>query len=338
VQRVLSRAAGVPPAAAWGLAAAGLFAGAAVALAGANALVLCAALLGCAFILLDFRVGVVLLIVLMPLSRSAMFPHAMFGITGLNPVNLLLAGTLGACVLQRLGGGALRGFVPRPLLWLYLAPLAAAAVLGLRHVDEIVPGFYEFGLIQFHNAAGYLRDMLFKPLLLVVFALLVAAAARRSARPEALLAPACLSIWVMAALVLGFVALSGAGLGQLAASGARAFLSPLGIHANDLGRLEREGYAVLTARDSSGARKVCREQNGRIDLMVTDLVMPRGDGVSLADAVREEFPDIRILLMSGFADRALERRGPRAAVYPLLTKPFASDELVMRVREILDGE
>lgn len=245
MQRVLSRAAGAPPAAAWGLAAAGLAAGAAVALAGANALVLCAALLGCAFILLDFRVGVVLLVVLMPLSRSAVFPHAMFGITGLNPVNLLLAGTLGACVLQSLGAGKLRGFVPRPLLWLYLAPLVAAAALGLRHVEDIVPGFYQYGLIQFHDAGGYLRDLLFKPLLLVVFALLVAAAAARSARPEAFLAPACLSVWVMAALVLGYVALSGAGLGQLSASGARSFLSPLGIHANDLGRLYVSAYALL---------------------------------------------------------------------------------------------
>jgi O-antigen ligase len=139
----------------------------------------------------------------------------------------------------------MRGFVPRPLLWLYLAPLVAAAALGLRHVDEIIPGFYEFGLIQFHDAAGYLRDMLFKPLLLVLFALLVAAAARRSARPAALLVPACLSIAVMAALVPGFVLLSGAGLGELAASGARSFLSPLGIHANDLGRLYVSAYALL---------------------------------------------------------------------------------------------
>jgi O-antigen ligase len=245
VQRVLSRAAGAPPAAAWGLLAAGALAGAAVALAGVNALILCAALLGCAFILLDFRVGVVLLVVLMPLSRSHLFPHAMFGITGLNPVNLLLAGTLGACLLQNLGAGKLRGFLPRPLVWLYLAPLIAAAALGVRHVEDIVPGFYLYGLIQFHDAAGYLRDMLFKPLLLVVFALLVAAAAARSAQPAAFLVPACLSVWVMAALVLGFVALSGAGLGQLAASGARGFLSPLGIHANDLGRLYVSAYALL---------------------------------------------------------------------------------------------
>ena len=246
MERVLSRGVGAPRgAAAAGLALAGALTGATVALTELNALYLCAALLGCAFILLDFRVGVVLLIVLMPLSRSHVFPHAMFGITGLNPVNLLLAATLGACLLQGLGGAGLRDLVPRPLLWLYLAPLVAAAALGLRHVDEIVQGFPLYGLIQFDDAAGYLRDLLVKPLLLVVFALLVAAAAARSARPEAFLVPACLSIWMMGALALGFVLLSGAGLGELASSGARAFLSPLGLHANELGRLYVSAYALL---------------------------------------------------------------------------------------------
>lgn len=245
MQRLLSPAAGASPAAAAALAGAGVAAGAAVALAGPNALAICAALLGCVFILLEFRIGVVLLIVFMPLSRSAMFPHAMFGVTGLNPVNLLLAATLGACLLQGLGGGTLRGFVPRPLAWLYLAPLAAAAALGARHVEDIVPGFQLFRMIQFHDAAGYLRDMLFKPLLLVVFALLVAAAAARSARPEKLLLPACISVLVMAALAPGFVLLSGAALADLASSSARSFLSALGMHANELGRLYVSAYALL---------------------------------------------------------------------------------------------
>jgi len=247
VQRVLSgaRAAAPPWRAPAALALAGAAAGAAVALAELNALYLLAAALGCAFILVDFRVGVALLIVLMPLSRSHVFPHAMFGVTGLNPVNLLLAATLGACLLQGLGDGSLRRFLPAPLAWLYVAPLAAAAALGVRHVGDIVPGFALYGLIQFDDAAGYLRDLLFKPLLLVVFALLVAAAAARSAKPQALLVPACLSVWVMAALVLVFVAQSGAGLGDLAGAGARSFLSPLGIHANDLGRLYVSAYALL---------------------------------------------------------------------------------------------
>jgi len=258
VQRLLSGAAAQSPVALAGLALAGALAGAAIALADVKALILCAALVGCAFILLDFRIGVVLLIVLMPLSRSALFPHAMFGVTGLNPVNLLLAATFGAWLLQSLGDGSWRRFLPRPLAWLYLAPLAAAAALGLRHVGDIVPDFYLYGLIEFQDVAGYLRDMLFKPLLLVLFALLVGAAVARSAKPEAFLVPACLSVWVMGAIVLGYVLLSGAGLGTLADGGARGFLSPLGMHANELGRLYVSAYAMLLFTAAGTERSAAR--------------------------------------------------------------------------------
>ncbi len=78
----------------------GAFWGSAVAVAELNALYLCVSLIAYAFILLDFRVGVVLLILLMPISNSTVFPHEMLGITGLNPVNLLLVGTCG-CISCR---------------------------------------------------------------------------------------------------------------------------------------------------------------------------------------------------------------------------------------------
>src|SRR5206468_1058042 len=85
-----------------GIALLGAFWGFVVAVSGLNGLYLCAALVGCAFILLDFRIGVVLLILLMPISGSRLFPHAMLGITGLNPLNLLLVGTLGSYLFHRL--------------------------------------------------------------------------------------------------------------------------------------------------------------------------------------------------------------------------------------------
>src|SRR5213594_180247 len=125
-----------------GIALLGVFWGFVVALTGLNGLYLCAALVGCAFILLDFRIGVVLLILLMPISRSAAFPHAMLGITGLNPVNLLLLGTLGSCLLHRLSGSSIRRFIPRPLLWLYIVPFLVAGALGSRHVGDIAHGYF----------------------------------------------------------------------------------------------------------------------------------------------------------------------------------------------------
>lgn len=217
-----------------------------IAVADLNALYLCVSLVGCAFILYDFRVGVVMLILLMPLSGSQLFPHAMFGITGLNPLNLLLAGTLGSYLLQALADGSLRHFIPRPLLWFYVVPILVAGVIGTRHLGEIPAAiFVVYQHLDFRDAAGYLRDMVAKPLLMVVYALLLAAAAAKSEKPEKFLVPAVISIWVMGAIVVAFVLQSGITLDELASSTSREFLSPLGLHANDLGRLFAIAYALL---------------------------------------------------------------------------------------------
>src|SRR5688572_12850913 len=72
-----------------------LFWGAAIAVAEVNAVLLFTSLIASLFILLDFRVGVVTLIVLMPFSHSTLFPHQMAGVTGLNPLNVLLVATFG---------------------------------------------------------------------------------------------------------------------------------------------------------------------------------------------------------------------------------------------------
>src|SRR5579862_111202 len=217
-----------------------------VAVADLNALYLCVSLVGCAFVLYDFRAGVVMLILLMPLSGSQLFPHAMFGITGLNPLNLLLAGTLGSYLLQALADGSLRRFIPRPLLWFYVVPILVAGVIGTRHLGEIPAAiFVVYQHLDFRDAAGYLRDMVAKPLLMVVYALLLGAAAAKSERPEKFLIPAVVSIWVMGAIVVAFVLQSGITLDELASSTSREFLSPLGLHANDLGRLFAVAYALL---------------------------------------------------------------------------------------------
>jgi O-antigen ligase len=150
--------------------------------------------------------------------------------------------------LQGLSDGSIRRFMPRPLLWLYLVPFLVAGALGSRHVGDIAPVLFTSiynDPLQFDSASGYLRDLVFRPLLLVVFALLVGAAVSKSEKPEKFLVPMVISIWVMALMVIVFVFVSGVSLDQLADANSRETLSTLKMHANDLGRLYAVAYALL---------------------------------------------------------------------------------------------
>jgi O-antigen ligase len=239
-----------------GVALLGVFWGVVVAVSGLNALLLAASLFGCVFVLRDFRIGAVLLILLLPLSSTHLFPRAMLGITGLNPVNLLLLGTLASYLLQGLFDGSLRRFLPRPLFWLYIVPIIIAGALGAGHVGDIVSGLSRYMVIEFDSTTGYIRDMVVKPLSMVISALLVGAAVSKSEKPERFLIPTLISMWVMGALVVVYVYQSGIALRELANSTAREFLSPLGLHANELGRLYEVSYALLlfTWAGSKGPR------------------------------------------------------------------------------------
>jgi O-antigen ligase len=229
-----------------GLAAIGAAAGIAIATGGPAALILCLVLLACAATLYDFRAGVALMIVIMPISQSYLFPHAMFGITGLNPLNLLILATLASYVLRTAGEkGAITRFVPRHVAWLLIAPMAMGAYLGMSHVGEIPMIFRDSDMIFFDNAIGYWRDLFGKPMTFVAYALLVAAAVHHSKEPERFITPMVISSVVMALAALVFFLMSGLRLSDLAGSYARHFLSALGLHANDLGRLYACAYALL---------------------------------------------------------------------------------------------
>lgn len=219
--------------------------GLAIALAGESALFLTLALVGCIFTFIDFRVGVVLLILLVPIANSSVFPHQLFGITGLNPFNVLLMGTLASYWLRSRPGEAFRDLLPQKLIWLYIIPIVFAGMLGSRHVGDMAHSLYAAGTIEFTGAAGYLRDVVIKPLLFVLFALLVSRAVARSSDPARFIMPMLLSVCIMSLMSVLYVYLSGYSLGELASSTARTFFLPLGIHANDLGRLYAVAYGML---------------------------------------------------------------------------------------------
>jgi O-antigen ligase len=220
--------------------------GVAIGMGGMAALILFLAAVAAVFCLgWDFRAGVALLIVIMPISQSYVFPHEMFGITGLNPLNLLLAATLFAHAMRAAGKGELKHFVPRPVLWLYILPIAFGAWLGMDNAGRIPTFFRDLEMIYFSDAPGYLRDMFFKPMLFVLYALLISAAVLHSREPAKFVTPLVISIFVMASASLIYFILSGFTLSQLAGTSARQFYSALGMHANDLGRLYACAYALL---------------------------------------------------------------------------------------------
>ncbi|TAK84963.1 MAG: hypothetical protein EPO20_12305 [Betaproteobacteria bacterium] len=189
----------------------------------------------------DFRIGAVLLILILPLGATFFLPHSVLGVPSLNPFNIVIAATLVACVM----GGKFKGMTPRPLVWLYVVPILVAGLLGMRHAYDIYPLFFENLTLHFTEPLGYFREMAIRPLFTVLGALLIGAAIMHSQKPERFLIPLMVSVWIMALLQFGLIAASGVRLGFLAGVGARAFYNQIGLHANELGRLYAVAYALM---------------------------------------------------------------------------------------------
>ncbi len=101
--------------------------------------------------------------------------------------------------------------------------------------------------------------------------------------------------------------------------------------------LEASGYEVLVASEAEAALHIVSDRSRRIDLLVSDVVMPGMDGPQLADAVREHRPDVRVLFVSGHAHEVLAHRGIEPGRVQLLDKPYTTGSLLARVREVLDA-
>jgi O-antigen ligase len=227
-----------------GLVAVAAASGYALAVHELEALYLTLALIACLAIMYDFRIGAAAIVLLLPVADTSLLPRGLMGIVGLSPMNVLLAGTLASFVLQGRLQRAGR-FAPAPLLWLYVAPIIVGGLIGVGYVQDMDPYFYNFEVIHFNNEAGYLREMLIRPLLMVLGALLLAAAVARSQKPERFILVVAISVWLIAALQIGYVLFSGVRLGALASARMRNFFDGIGLHANDLGRLYVGAYALL---------------------------------------------------------------------------------------------
>jgi PAS domain S-box-containing protein len=101
--------------------------------------------------------------------------------------------------------------------------------------------------------------------------------------------------------------------------------------------LEANGYEVLAVEDATEATTVCTSDPERVDLLLTDVVMPGVNGRALAERLGEISPDMRVLFMSGYSDEAVHRHGQITATAAFLEKPFTERALAHKVREVLDA-
>jgi len=100
--------------------------------------------------------------------------------------------------------------------------------------------------------------------------------------------------------------------------------------------LERRGYRVLAAADGESALAISRAFPGRIDVLVTDVVMPGMNGRELAEQLEQMRPGMRVLFVSGYTDDAVLLKGVSLDERTFLQKPFTSLDLAKRVRSVLD--
>jgi two-component system cell cycle sensor histidine kinase/response regulator CckA len=100
--------------------------------------------------------------------------------------------------------------------------------------------------------------------------------------------------------------------------------------------LTRRGFTVLEAEDGAGALELFNKEKDRVDILVTDVVMPRMNGADLAKAAERVRPGLKILFISGHPERAGAGLDP-TGVTNLLMKPFTADTLAARIKEMITG-
>ncbi len=102
--------------------------------------------------------------------------------------------------------------------------------------------------------------------------------------------------------------------------------------------LAGQGYDVRTASNGDEALALAEHEDGAVDLLISDVVMPGLNGVELARRLRARWPGLRVLMMSGYSDaRLFEPGGDIVGASRLLAKPFTPQDLLARVRQLLDS-
>ncbi len=103
--------------------------------------------------------------------------------------------------------------------------------------------------------------------------------------------------------------------------------------------LKGYGYSVIEAKNGMEALEIVnKEDHPEIDLLVTDVVMPKMGGKELSEKLFEEYPKLKVLYISGYTDNAIAHHGMLDEGVSFLQKPFSPNELAQKIREVLDRD
>jgi signal transduction histidine kinase/CheY-like chemotaxis protein len=101
--------------------------------------------------------------------------------------------------------------------------------------------------------------------------------------------------------------------------------------------LRKHGYRVLEASNAGEALLICEQEKDKIDLMLSDVIMPNMNGRQLADRLAQVRPDMKVIFMSGYTDNVIAENGILEAGASFIQKPFNPTSLLKLIREKLDS-
>jgi two-component system, cell cycle sensor histidine kinase and response regulator CckA len=101
--------------------------------------------------------------------------------------------------------------------------------------------------------------------------------------------------------------------------------------------LRNKGYTVIEAKSGDAALEAIRSTGPKIDLLITDVVMPKMDGPTLIRLVREIHPDLKVIFISGYTEDSFRQRLDTDSEIHFLPKPFSLKQLATKVKDVLDG-
>ena len=102
--------------------------------------------------------------------------------------------------------------------------------------------------------------------------------------------------------------------------------------------LQHHGYRILEAENGEDALRVSEAYDGTIDLLITDVVMPKMGGKETAERLQSLYPHMKVLYMSGYTDNAIVHHGVLKPGLNFIEKPFTLKGLAHIVKEILNTE